>query len=119
METLTKCLTDALHFLENKVMNDYHDFRQSSDEYSEVTHSMKDFMNQADSEVSMLKNTIDKITQSMDSINHNINECYIGITDITEKTTNVVELTEETFHRTANCKTSAEQLNAITSRFQV
>lgn len=119
VETLTKCLLDALHFLENKVIHDYNDFKQSSDEYSDVTHSIQNFMSQADQEVSMLKTAIEEITRSMDSINHNINECYHGITDITEKTTNVVELTEETFHRTENCKASAEQLNAITSRFQV
>lgn len=119
VETLTQCLLDALHFLEDKVINDYNDFKQSSDEYSEVTQTIKDFMNQANQEVSVLKNSIEEITQSMSGINSNINECSLGITDIAIKTTNVVELTMETFNRTANCKASAEQLNAITSRFQV
>ncbi|MGN0482988.1 MAG: methyl-accepting chemotaxis protein [Lachnospiraceae bacterium] len=119
VETLTKCLLDALHFLEEKVISDYKGFEQSSKEYSEVTQTIQEFMTQADREVTMLKTSIEEITNSMDSINKNVNECYHGITDITDKTTHVVHLTEETFHRTQNCKNSAEQLNAITSRFQV
>ena len=51
VETLTKCLVDVLDFLENKVMNDYDAFMTSSDEYSDVTRSIEDFMNQANVDV--------------------------------------------------------------------
>ena len=39
--------------------------------------------------------------------------------DIAEKTTNVVELTGETYERTTNCRDSAQKLRAITSRFKL
>ena len=119
VELLTECLQGALNFLESKVIKDYDDFKNSSTEYSSVTRNIRDFMSQADDEVSMLKNTIEEITESMDSINRNINECYSGISDISDKSANVVGLASETFHRTENCKDSAERLKNITSRFSV
>lgn len=119
VETLTKCLVDALEFLENKVMNDYDAFMASSDEYSSAAKNIEDFMNQANEEVDQLKSAISSITDAMDSINRNINECSIGINDIANKTTEVVELTSESFERSNNCKTSASELQDITSRFQI
>lgn len=119
VETLTKCLVDALEFLENKVMNDYDAFMESSDEYSSAAKNIEDFMNQANEEVDQLKSAISSITDAMDSINRNINECSIGINDIANKTTEVVELTSESFERSNNCKTSASELQNITSRFHI
>lgn len=119
VETLTKCLVDALEFLENKVMNDYDAFMESSDEYSSAAKNIEDFMNQANEEVDQLKSAISSITDAMDSINRNINECSIGINDIANKTTEVVELTSESFERSNNCKTSASELQDITSRFHI
>ena len=119
VETLTGCLVDVLDFLENKVMNDYDAFMTSSDEYSDVTRSIEDFMNQANGEVEQLRNAISRITDSMDSINQNINECSVGINDIANKTTEVVELTSESFERSTNCKDSASELQNITSRFKI
>ncbi len=119
VETLTQCLVDALNFLENQVMNDYSDFMSSSEEYSESTRTIGDFMSQASVEVDELKELIDQIADAMGTINESVSECSAGIFDIAQKTTDVVELTEETFNRTSNCKNSAEKLRDITSRFQL
>ena len=119
VETLTKCLVGALDFLENKVMNDYSDFMNSSEEYSEATKSIEDFMILANNEVSELKRGIMSVTAAMEGISSNISECSFGINDIAAKTTDVVELTGETYQRTTNCRDSAEKLRAITSRFQL
>lgn len=119
VETLTKCLVDTLRFLENKVMNDYSDFMESSNEYSAAAQSIEEFMNQTDSEVSALKQGIAQITTAMEGINNTINGAQLGVGDIAEKTTDVVKLTAETFDLTTNCKESAEKLRDITSRFQL
>lgn len=119
VETLTKCLIDALDFLENKVMNDYSEFMSSSKEYSDATRTIEEFMQLANNEVSELKVGIMDITTAMEGISGNISECSVGINDIAEKTTNVVELTGETYERTTNCRDSAQKLRAITSRFKL
>lgn len=117
--TLTKCLIESLDFLENKVMSDYADFMQSSDEYSEAARSIEEFMSLANDEVSELELGIAQITDAMEGISNTINESAIGVSDIAEKTTDVVGLTSETFERTMNCRDSAEKLREITARFEL
>lgn len=119
VETLTKCLLDALNFLENKVMNDYSDFTKSSDEYSAAANSIEEFMNLANKEVSELEFGIAQITDAMEKISNTINSSAIGVSDIAEKTTDVVGLTSETFERTMNCKNLAEKLREITVQFKL
>ena len=103
VETLTKCLVGALDFLENKVMNDYSDFMASSEEYSNATKTIEDFMTLANNQVIELKRGIMDISNVMEGISNNVSECSIGINDIASKTTNVVNLTTETYKRTTNC----------------
>ena len=103
VETLTKCLVGALDFLENKVMNDYSDFMASSEEYSNATKTIEDFMTLANNQVIELKRGIMDISNAMEGISNNVSECSIGINDIAAKTTNVVNLTTETYKRTTNC----------------
>lgn len=119
VETLTKCLVDTLHFLENKVMNDYSDFMESSNEYRAAAQYIEEFMNQTDGEVGELRQGIAQITTAMEGINSTVSGAQLGVGDIAEKTADVVKLTEETFDLTTNCKESAEKLREITSRFQL
>lgn len=119
VETLRGCLLDALNFLEHKVMNDYDEFMQSSDEYSGATRSIEEFMNQANEEVMELKRFIDEVAGAMSEVNDNISDCTVGISDIAQKTTDVVALTAEAFDKTSGGKVSARQLSDITSRFRL
>lgn len=119
VETLRSCLVDALNFLEHKVINDYDEFMQSSDEYSGTTGSIEAFMNQANEEVMELKRFIDEIACAVSEVNDNISDCTMGISDIAQKTTDVVGLTAEAFDKTLNGKVSARQLSDITSRFRL
>lgn len=117
--TLRDCLVDALNFLEHKVMDDYNEFMQSSDEYSGATRSIEEFMNQANEEVMELKRFIDEIAGAISEVNNNISNCTMGISDIAQRTTDVVGLTAEAFDKTSSGKVSARQLSDITSRFRL
>lgn len=119
VETLRGCLLDALNFLEHKVMNDYDEFMQSSDEYSGAARSIEEFMNQANGEVMELKRFIDEIAGAVSEVNNNISDCTMGISDIARKTTDVVGLTAEAFDKTSSGKVSARKLSDITSRFRM
>ena len=119
VDTLTQCLKEMLNFLETKVMNDYSDFIDASEEYNVAAQSIEDFMGLANEEVVQLREGIEHITEMMEGISRNVGEASIGVMDIAEKTTNVVEQTAESFERTSNCKESAEKLREITSRFKL
>lgn len=118
VEILTGNLVKVLEFMEQNVISDYNSFIASSNEYSEATASIEEFMKHANQEILDISNEIQNITLSISSISDNITECSDGVNDIAEKTTNVVGLTSETYERTTNCKNSAEKLREITSRFR-
>ena len=103
--------------MEQNVISDYNSFIASSNEYSEATASIENFMKHANQEILNISSEIENITISISSISDNITECSDGVNDIAEKTCNVVGLTSETYERTTNCKNSAEKLREITSRF--
>lgn len=118
VDVLTTSLQKALEFMKENVMNDYQAFMQSSEEYTEATKSIEEFMEKANAQITEIRSGIEAIAVSIEGISSNINECSIGVNDIAMKTTDVVTLTAETFERTTNCKDSAEKLQEITSRFQ-
>ncbi len=117
VQVLTQNLIKILDFMENNVMADYNGFLESSNEYSEAANSIENFMNHANELILDIKSSTQSIAVAIDGISNNINECTIGVSDIAEKTTDVVSLTVETYERTSNCKDSAEKLREITSRF--
>lgn len=119
VEILRDCLVDVLNFLEHKVMNDYNKFMQSSDEYSGATGSIEEFMNQANEEVMELKRFIDEVAGAMLEVNNNISDCTMGNSDIANRTTGAVELTEEAFGKALSGKVSARRLSDITLRFRL
>lgn len=119
VKTLITCLVDALNFLEGKVMQDYSDFSESSDEYSDAARSIEQFMKLANEEISQLEEGISHISDAMENISSTINTSAEGVADIAEKTTDVVGLTSETFERTMNCKELAEKLREITVQFKL
>lgn len=118
VQVLTQNLIKILDFMENNVMADYNGFLESSNEYSEAANSIENFMNHANELILDIKSSTQSIAVAIDGISNNINECTIGVSDIAEKTTDVVSLTVETYERTSNCKDSAEKLREITSRFR-
>lgn len=117
VEVLTECLVKALDFMKNNVMNDYDEFMKMSDEYSEATETIGQFMRNANAQVSEIRRDINSIADSIAGISNNVSECSVGVNDISMKTCDVVGLTAETYEKTKNCKQLAEQLNEITSRF--
>ena len=75
-------------------------------------------MNTIEDSVTRLTATITQIAESLNGINSTIGESTVGVTDIADKTTNVVEQTVENNELVENCIESVDKLNEITSMFQ-
>lgn len=118
VRVLTDNLVKILDFMEANVMGDYAGFLESTSEYSDAATSIEEFMNHANELIIEIKASIEQVAIAIDGISNNISNCTDGVNDIAEKTTNVVDLTVETFQKTSNCKDSAEKLREITSRFK-
>lgn len=65
------------------------------------------------------RDEIGKMGNAVQHMREELSGIVAELNDIAEKTTNVVELTGETYERTTNCRDSAQKLRAITSRFKL
>lgn len=117
--TLTNCLMQLLDLLDKKVTKDYNDFTNSCNEYSSSNNEIEKFMLEANNEANALKKSVEEITMTMENIESTIKESADGISNIAEKTYDVVEQTSKTYELTENCMKSANALEEIIERFKL
>ena len=116
---MTESLVETADFLENVVNKDYDQFREVSVQYSDDAVIFKDSMEKIEESISTLTNTISEIVVALDGINSTVNESTMGVTDIAEKTTDVVTQTVKNYELVENCMVSVEKLNEIAEMFLV
>ncbi|SEW42610.1 methyl-accepting chemotaxis protein [[Clostridium] fimetarium] len=119
VDNMSDCLKTTLEFLESKVMTDYNGFVDVSMKYSSdaktVELSMKDINEMAD----VLDRASNEIVDAISGINTTISDSARGVTDIAEKTTNVVMSTTEVTELVHRTKALADELDAISKMFKL
>lgn len=118
VSTLTDSLQDTVEFLDKVVLKDYEQFAEVGENYYNDSEGYSSGMNTIEDSVTRLTATITQIAESLNGINSTIGESTVGVTDIADKTTNVVEQTVENNELVENCIESVDKLNEITSMFQ-
>ena len=113
------CLLETGAFLENTVLNDYKDFAEISEQYSEDASKFKESMNEVHYAISELDATIEKVTDALSGINSTVGESASGVTDIAEKTTDMVSRTSETNDLVEESLSCIGQLNNIVGEFEM
>lgn len=86
VSNMTECLSNSTHFLEDTVLSDYREFMDVSEQYTADALSYKDGMNQIQSAVSTLSETLQGVTEALSGINTAVNEAANGVSDIADKT---------------------------------
>ena len=117
VDNLTQCLTEAVEFLEDVVMKDYRDFMQVGENYSDDATSFEDGMNQINEAVKNLASAISDIKFSIHEINTTVGESAMGVTDIADKTSEMLHKIEGTESIMKESKVSSENLNQIVGEF--
>ena len=93
---MSECLEYTTNFLEKTVLTEYKEFEQVSEQYHEDANVFKTFMNTVESSISSLSTAIDTIANALNGINDTVGESSLGVTDIAEKTSDMVEKTGNT-----------------------
>ncbi len=114
---LTESLNDMIEFLEKTVQNDFFSFAEVSTQYSEDANTFKNSMNQIGDATHELIISISEISDSLIGINTTVGESSAGVTDIAEKTSEVVTKTTNNFEIVNKCKESVEKLQKIAEQF--
>lgn len=117
VSNMAECLEETTGFLENTVLTEYKEFEQVSEQYQEDADTFKTSMNDVSDAMAGLANSIDAIAQALSGINSTVGESSIGVSDIPEKTSDMVEKTGTTHDMVEECYTYVEKLREIVSQF--
>jgi methyl-accepting chemotaxis protein len=116
---MTKSLQQTIEFLESKVLTDYQNFMDVSDQYNNDANILNNAMESIHEAVDHMNSTMLSITDSISEINIMVSEASEGVVDVTEKNTSIVTLTTETYDMVKDSSLYAEKLQNIVSQFKL
>ncbi len=116
---MTECLNRTLNFLEETVSNDYNDFSEVGVKYSEDASSFDKSMETISKSSIDLSESIKDIVVAINGINTTIAEATAGISDISEKTNDMVASTTRTNDMIEDNLSDSVKLRELVSRFKL
>lgn len=119
VSTLAESLQDTVEFLDNVVLKDYRQFAEVGEHYYNDSERYSAGMSTIEEFVIKLTDTIAEIVGTLDGINSTVNESAAGVTDIADKTANVVTQTLQNNALVEDCIKTVDKLNQITNMFRI
>lgn len=119
VSALAESLRDTVEFLEKVVLKDYEQFAEVGEHYYKDSEGYSSGMSTIGESVTRLADTITQIAGALDGINSTVNESTIGVAEIADKTTRVVEQTVQNNELVENCIETVGKLNEITAMFRI
>ena len=117
VSNMTDCLRESINFLETNVIEDYDNFSKVSIQYQEDADNFKETMDTIKSGIITLNENISIVQESISEISNTMNDAATGITDISGKTSEMVEEANETSNKSGDCKEYVDSLNDIVNKF--
>lgn len=112
-------LQETVDFLENVVLKDYADFEKVSEQYEQDADQFEKSMTNIGDGISGLADSIEDIVKALEGINSIVGESSIGVTDIAEKTTDVVAQTSKNTEIVDECISNVDKLREIANMFSM
>ncbi len=119
VENMSKCLEETLHFLEDTVSRDYEHFIDVSGQYDSDAKSVQKTMNDIHAAISKLNDVTAQIAQAISGINITIGEAASGVTDIAARTSDIVELTSNTYNMAQESMSYSNHLKDVVETFKL
>lgn len=117
VSNMTECMEETTEFLEKTVIGDYKEFKEVSIQYQEDADSYGNDMNEVKDAMERLSALIDTSAKALDGIKDTVNESAVGVTDIAQKTSDMVEKASETNDMVEQCYGCADNLKGIVDQF--
>ena len=114
---MTECMQETTEFLEKTVLEDYKEFNEVSIQYQEDAVTYGNSMNEVKDAMQQLSIMIDTSAQALEGIKDTVNEAAAGVTDIAQKTSDIVEKASQSNDMVAECYGCANNLNNIVDKF--
>lgn len=119
VENMINCMNQTISFLDKNLYRDYEVFSEVGRQYNEDALLFQDKTNNINQSITILLETMEEVAKSISSINITISNSSIGIKDIAEKTSDIVELTTTTYTVVEESVDYANKLKSIVSEFKL
>ena len=116
---LSDCLTETTSFLETNVLADYEEFGKVSEQYRNDADTFGSSMSDIKANIQKLTDEMNTIVDAVNGIDTTVNESSTGVTDIAEKTSEMVNDTAGSVEKVNECKKAVATLNDIIAKFQL
>ncbi len=117
VSNMSECLEQTSEFLGSAVLNDYKEFIKVGEQYNDDAVLFKKSMTDIYHAIEVLSDSITTIAQAVSGINETIGESTTGVTDIAEKTADMVGKASESNSLAAESFESIEDLKGIVNQF--
>lgn len=117
VENLMNNSNELIDFMGNTVMNDYTEFKNLGNTYFEDAESMGNMLDSFSINAGSLKDSSGVISEEIDAISSNINQCADGITDAAVAVGNLVNLISDIANSSRENAENVADLVAETERF--
>ncbi|NLK93844.1 MAG: methyl-accepting chemotaxis protein [Clostridiales bacterium] len=119
VEKMTICMNQTLEFLNSNVFNDYEEFTKIGEQYRNDADLFESNTNLISDSINTLSITMENISEAISSINITMKNSSIGIKDIAEKTSDIVNLTTKTYDVVGDSIDYSDKLKNIFSQFKL
>lgn len=116
---MTECMKETTEFLEESVLNDYKEFKEVSVQYQADAQSYGSNMEQVKTGVAHLAGLTEQAADALDGIKDTVNESAAGVTDIAQKTSDMVAKTVESNDMVEECNGCVDNLKEIVKKFKM
>ena len=116
---MTDCMKETTEFLEKSVLGDYKEFQEVSVQYQADADAYGDNMNKVKDAIDKLTALTETSAEALDGIKDTVNESATGVTDIAQKTSDMVEKTVDIHDKVTQCYGCADELNNIVAKFKL
>lgn len=116
---MTECMKETTEFLEQSVLNDYREFKEVSVQYQADAQSYGSNMEQVKTQVAHLAELTEQAAEALDGIKDTVNESAAGVTDIAQKTSDMVAKTVESHDMVKGCNDCVDDLKTIVKKFKM
>lgn len=116
---MTECMEETTQFLEEAVLADYKEFKEVSLQYQEDADAYESNMNQVKDAIVHLAALTQASAEALNGIKDTTNESAAGVTDIAQKTGDMVEKTVKSNDMVAVCHSCAAELKRIVAQFKL
>lgn len=119
VDGLAVCLGQSINFIEGTAIKDLNEIIVASEQYGEDAVSIKDMLVTINESMEVLNKITKQITLSTAGINSIMDQSTIGVTDIAEKTSEVVDMSNETNIMAERSMNNAKSLKEIVQKFKL